>query len=156
MPLQEIDALLLKLVSGVELFREIDVDSVAALMRKAASTSFIPGDLVFEEGAEGQAMYIVTHGAFEVFRTTAGRTIRIAKVEAGQHFGEIALISNRPRSASVRALVPSIAIRLTKEVVLDEQKAAVQLFRNMAQMLARSLVTLDEEVILHRAKAAEA
>jgi CRP-like cAMP-binding protein len=156
MPITEIDTLLLKLVSGVELFREMDVDSVSALLRQASSMNFVPGDLVFEEGSEGHAMYIVTQGAFEVFRTSAGKHVRIAKVEAGQHFGEIALVANRTRSASVRALVPSAAIRLSKSVVLAEQKAAVQLFRNMAQMLAKCLISLDEEVILHKTAAAAA
>ncbi len=140
--MKEIDTLLLKLVSGVELFREMDVDSVSALLRQASSMSFVPGDLVFEEGAEGHAMYIVTQGAFEVFRTSGGKHLRIAKVEAGQHFGEIALVANRTRSASVRALVPSVAIRLSKAAVMSEQKAAVLLFRNMAQMLAKCLITL--------------
>lgn len=156
MPIKEVDALLLKLVSGVELFRDIDLDSVAALLRQASSISFVPGDLVFEEGAEGHAMYIVAQGAFEVFRTSGGRNVRIAKVGAGQHFGEIALVANRARSASVRALVPSVAIRLSKDAVLAEQKAAVQLFRNMAQMLAKCLISLDEEVILHKTAAAAA
>ena len=76
--MKEIDTLLLKLVSGVELFREMDVDSVSALLRQASSMSFVPGDLVFEEGAEGHAMYIVTQGAFEVFRTSGGKHVRIA------------------------------------------------------------------------------
>ena len=156
MPIKEIDALLLKLVSSVELFREMDVDSVSALLRQASSMSFVPGDLVFEEGSEGHAMYIVTQGAFEVFRTSGGAHVRIAKVEAGQHFGEIALVANRTRSASVRALVPSVAIRLSKTAAMSEQGAAVQLFRNMAQMLAKCLITLDEEVILHKRAAFEA
>ena len=141
--MKEIDTLLLKLVSGVELFREMDVDSVSALLRQASSMSFVPGDLVFEEGAEGHAMYIVTQGAFEVFRTSGGKHVRIAKVEPGQHFGEI-------------ALVPSVAIRLSKAAVMSEQKAAVLLFRNMAQMLAKCLITLDAEVILHKRAAIEA
>ena len=154
--MKEIDTLLLKLVSGVELFREMDVDSVSALLRQASSMSFAPGDLVFEEGGEGHSMYIVTQGAFEVFRTSGGKHVRIAKVEPGQHFGEIALVANRTRSASVRALVPSVAIRLSKAAVMSEQKAAVLLYRNMAQMLAKCLITLDEEVILHKRAAIEA
>ena len=137
--MKEIDTLLLKLVSGVELFREMDVDSVSALLRQASSMSFVPGDLVFE-----------------VFRTSGGKHVRIAKVESGQHFGEIALVANRTRSASVRALVPSVAIRLSKAAIMSEQKAAVLLFRNMAQMLAKCLITLDEEVILHKRAAIEA
>ena len=76
-----------------------------------------------------------------------------AIIEAGQHFGEIALVANRPRSASVRAVRNSTAIRLSKRAVMGEEKAALQLFRNMANMLAKSLVSLNDEVILYRANA---
>jgi len=148
--MHEVNALLLRLVSRVELFRHIDLDDVAALLRQASSVRFNPGDIVFEEGNEGHSMYIVTAGAFEVFRQSHGKTVVICKIEAGQHFGEIALVANRPRSASVRALETSTAIRLSKRVVLGEEKAALQLFRNMAGMLAKSLVTLNDEVMLLR------
>jgi hypothetical protein len=62
----------------------MDVDSVSALLRQASSMSFVPGDLVFEEGGEGHSMYILTQGAFEVFRTSGGKHVRIAKVEPGR------------------------------------------------------------------------
>jgi len=150
---QQVNPLLLRLVSRVGLFRQMDIDCVTALLQQASSVKFNAGDIVFEEGREGHSMYIVTEGAFEVFRQTAGKIITIAVIEAGQHFGEIALIANRPRSASVRAVRSSTAIRLSKRAVIGEEKAAAQLFRNMANMLAKSLVSLNDEVILYRANA---
>ena len=151
--MQQANSLLLRLVSRVGLFRQMDIDCVTALLQHASSVKFNAGDIVFEEGREGHSMYIVTEGAFEVFRQTDGKIITIAIIEAGQHFGEIALVANRPRSASVRAVRNSTAIRLSKRAVMGEEKAALQLFRNMANMLAKSLVSLNDEVILYRANA---
>lgn len=148
--MQQANSLLLRLVSRVDLFRQMDIDCVAALLQHASSVKFNAGDIVFEEG---HSMYIVTEGAFEVFRQTDGKIITIAIIEAGQHFGEIALVANRTRSASVRAVRNSTAIRLSKRAVMGEEKAALQLFRNMANMLAKSLVSLNDEVILYRANA---
>lgn len=150
MSIKDIDSLLLRLVAGVELFKNIDLNEVTALLQQASRINFDTGDMVFEEGSEGHSMYIVTAGEFEVFRQTGGKRVHIAHVTPGEHFGEIALLSNRPRSASVCATEPSIAIRLSKRAVLAEQKAAVQLFRNMAQLLAKRLIHIDEEVILHK------
>lgn len=150
MSIREIDNLLLRFVSAVELFRKIDLDDVAALLRHSSSSNFADGEHVFEEGAEGYSMYIVTRGAFEVYRRVAGNHVHIARLVPGEHFGEIALLANRPRSASVRAIEPSSAIRLSKQAILSEHRAAALLFRNMAQLMAQRLVSVDEEIILHK------
>lgn len=147
---RNIDNLLLRFISAVELFKRIDLDDVAALLRHSSSTSFEDGEQVFEEGAEGHSMYVITRGAFEVYRRVNGNHVHIAKLIPGEHFGEIALLVNRPRSASVRAVGPSSAIRLSKQAILSEHKAAALLFRNMAQLMAQRLVSVDEEIILHK------
>jgi CRP-like cAMP-binding protein len=150
MSIREVDQLLLRLVSAVDLFRKIDLDDVAALLRQSTRMDFMSGETVFLEGDEGHAMYIVTQGAFEVYRNVAGKHVNIASIEPGEHFGEIALLVNRPRSASVRAIQSSSVIRLTKHAIMSEHRAAALLFRNMAQMMAQRLVSVDNEVILHK------
>lgn len=150
MSINEIDNLLLRFISEVELFKSIDLDDVAALLRQSTRIDFDRDEQAFEEGAEGYSMYIVTQGAFEVYRSVAGRHVHIAQITPGEHFGEIALLANRPRSASVRATIPSTAIRLSKNAILSEQRAAVLLFRNMALLMAQRLLTVEDEIILHK------
>lgn len=146
----EIDQLLVRLVSAVDLFRKIDLDDVAALLRQSTRMDFEPGETVFIEGDEGHAMYIVTKGTFEVYRTAAGQPVHIANIQPGEHFGEIALLINRPRSASVRATQTGSVIRLTKQAIMNEHRAAALLFQNMARQMAQRLVSVDNEVILHK------
>ena len=150
MSIKEVDTLLLRLVGNVDLFRSMDLNNVTALLSQASRINFKAGEVVFEEGSEGHSMYIVTKGAFEVYRNVAGKHVFIASIQPGEHFGEIALLANRPRSASVRAVEPSVAIRISKRAVLAEQEAAVQLYRNMAQLMAKRLIHVDEEIILHK------
>lgn len=150
MSITNIDNLLLRFVSAVELFKKIAPEDVAALLRQSSRINFDAGELVFEEGAEGHSIYIVTHGTFEVFRNVTGNHVHIAMIEPGEHFGEIALLANRPRSASVRAAKPGSAIRLSKQAIMSEHRAAALLFRNMAQLMAQRLVSVDEEIILHK------
>ncbi|HEX5363446.1 MAG TPA: cyclic nucleotide-binding domain-containing protein [Gallionella sp.] len=150
MSIKEIDNLLLRFISEVELFRNIDLDDVAALLRQSTRIDVARDELVFEEGDQGYSMYIVTRGVFEVYRSVAGQHVHIARITPGEHFGEIALLSNRPRSASVRATLPSTVIRLSKNALLSEQRAAVQLFRNMALLMAQRLLSVEDEIILHK------
>jgi CRP/FNR family transcriptional regulator len=112
--------------------------------------------VVYEEGAEGQSMYVVVKGRFDVYRYHEGRRVTLATVEPGEHFGEIALVANRKRSATVSARVQSVALRLTKEAVFGHPRIAAQLLRNMARMLAVRLTDADDEILLHRSKEQQA
>ncbi|BBI99882.1 hypothetical protein FGKAn22_15750 [Ferrigenium kumadai] len=150
MSVTEIDQLLVRFISAVDLFRKIEPDDVAALLRQSMRIDFEPDEQVFGEGDEGHSMYIVTKGMFEVYRHVAGNPVYIASIEPGEHFGEIALLVNRPRSASVRATLSSSVIRLSKHAIMSEHRAAALLFRNMAQLMAQRLVSVDNEVILHK------
>lgn len=144
------DSLVLKLLAGVELFRQLDHESIVRLLQHATKATYRTDEVVFEEGVEGHSMYVVVQGRFEVYRIIAGERVHIADIAAGDHFGEIALIANRPRSASVRALEPSTTLRLSKQAVFAEPAAGLVLFRNMARMMAERLVHADEEIILHK------
>lgn len=146
----ELNSLILKLVTGVELFKQLEHDAIFALLQHATKASYKAGDVVFEEGFEGHSMYVVVQGCFEVYRVISGKTVHIADIGQGEHFGEIALIANRPRSASVRAREDGIALRFSKQAIFSEPKAGLHLFRNMARLMAQRLVHADEEIILHK------
>lgn len=150
MPVKNVDNLLLKLITGVRLFKHLEREDIVALLRNANKSTFTAGEVVFEEGYEGHSMYVVVQGAFEVYRMVKGKHVSIATINAGDHFGEIALIASRPRTASVRAISDSIALRFTKQAIFAEPGAAVYLFRNMAKLMADHIVHSNEEIILHK------
>jgi CRP/FNR family cyclic AMP-dependent transcriptional regulator len=61
--------------------------------------TYAPGDIIFEEGQEGDFMYVVIEGEVEI--VYKGEVVNL--VEVGEIFGEMALIDNAPRSADARA-----------------------------------------------------
>lgn len=146
----EFDVLVLKLLTGVELFKQLEHDGIVSLLKHATKASYQSDEVVFEEGFEGHSMYVVIQGSFEVYRTISGRKVHIADIHSGDHFGEIALIANRPRSASIRAREQSIALRFSKQAIMSEPNLGIHLFRNMARLMAQRLVHADEEIILHK------
>lgn len=65
---------------------------------------FEKGELIFEEGMPGSLAYIINSGEVEVFRTIDGIRVTLATLKENQFFGEMSLIDDRPRSASVAAV----------------------------------------------------
>ena len=64
---------------------------------------FNAGEVVFEEGSAGRQMYVVNAGKVHVLRCCEGRQVQIAVLGPGEIFGEMALVDDLPRSASVIA-----------------------------------------------------
>lgn len=144
----EIEPLLLKLMSSILLFRELEREDLVDLLRSASKAVFAPGDIVFEEGFSGHSMYVVAQGEFEVLRSVGSNETHIANIFPGEHFGEIALVTDRPRLATVRAVKDSVALRLTKTAVFAQPKVAVLLLKNMAHLMADNLSSMNDEVML--------
>ena len=65
--------------------------------------TFKAGETIIEEGDEGSWAYVILSGKARVFKNTGSGEITLAVMDNGQVFGEMALIEDRPRSASVTA-----------------------------------------------------
>jgi len=103
------------------------------------------GEILVREGGLGCELFIIESGSVEVLRSGGGdiHAHRIASLSAGANFGELALLDNGPRSATVRATAPTELIVIdTKELghpsaTLEREHADI--FRNLAKMLAARL-----------------
>lgn len=61
------------------------------------------GETIFEEGSPGQEMYVIASGAVKVTTTKRGRETLLARMGAGEFFGEMALVDAAPRSGTATA-----------------------------------------------------
>lgn len=74
------------------------------------------GDTVIQEGDEGDALYLIKDGEFSVSTTGMGdQPVVLATLRSGDFFGEVALISDQPRTATVTALSRGRLMRLSRE-----------------------------------------
>jgi eukaryotic-like serine/threonine-protein kinase len=98
---------------------------------------FPAGTLILREGESPDAAYIVVQGRCEAFRTgPAGRT-SLRTMGPGDVFGEMALLSARPRSASVVALDEVVAMVITPAALAREVHAESWLARLLATLVER-------------------
>ena len=79
--------------------------SVAALFRPRTVE---PGDVICRWGEPGDEMFIVEYGRFAVEGVIGGHGVRFAELGPGAVFGEIAIVTHRPRSATVAAIDPGV------------------------------------------------
>jgi ATP-binding cassette subfamily B protein len=72
------------------------------------------GRLVFQQGDAGDRFYLLAHGSVEVLGAGPGPGARIAVLQDGDYFGELALLNNSPRNASVRTLSHCLMLTLPR------------------------------------------
>jgi CRP-like cAMP-binding protein/thioredoxin reductase/Fe-S-cluster-containing hydrogenase component 2 len=94
-------------------------DEVSYLVNTAVIKSYNAGDTLFSEGDPGDGLYLIRRGSVTVSRQIAGREIVLSYVAAGNYVGEMALLSNAPRSATVRAAVPTEVIMLEAQRFIE-------------------------------------
>jgi CRP-like cAMP-binding protein len=105
---------------------------------------------IFEEGQPGAALFLILDGkiAIEIYRETS--TTRLAVLEKGAFFGEMALLDETPRSANARALERTRTLALYRNDLTGlrhrHARTACQIYRSLATMIADRLRSTNELV----------
>ena len=90
-------------------------EDVAELVDAAEVRSLRAGEVLLAEGDEGKDVYIIRRGSMIVEKAIGGKPVFLSYLPAGSYVGEMALIEDKPRSATVRAAIRSEVIRLPGE-----------------------------------------
>ncbi|MCR4624849.1 MAG: ATP-binding cassette domain-containing protein [Lachnospiraceae bacterium] len=101
-------------LSKIDLFSGFPVKSLTELCKSFSSASFPAGSTIITEGDEGDLFYIIVRGRVEILKRIDDRDTRVKILEDGDFFGEIALLSNVPRTATVRTVEPTLLISLKR------------------------------------------
>jgi cAMP-dependent protein kinase regulator len=105
-------------VTSSPLLSELDSDLVKHLVDAGNLQHRAAGDLVFAEGETGTSLYLILKGRVAVEREgDNGEPHRLAVLRPGAFFGEMALLTNGPRSASVRAIDSVDLLEISREAV---------------------------------------
>ncbi len=105
---------------AIPLFSSLAEDAFAAVLEGLQLRRFVAGQKVIEEGQPGESFFILAEGQVEVTRRVDKRTITLARLNHGAVFGEMALISKAPRTATVTAVEDCDLLEL-KRAALESQ-----------------------------------
>jgi NTE family protein len=134
---------MLSLLGTLHLFRGLDPSILAAIAAEIEWFSVPGGASLFEAGDPPDALYFVISGCLGAFqRTPDGHTRLVGRVMAGETVGEMALISGKPRTASVHALRDTEIGRFSKSafdaLLLDHPQAMLRIAQLTVQRLENS------------------
>ncbi len=104
------------------------------------------GTLITREGDPGNCAYLIQSGKVVVFTQHEGRKVELAILEAGQIFGEMALIFDEPRTASVKAHEHTVLIIIDRKVFEEKLDRSDPTIRAIVQMLTQRIVSANKIV----------
>lgn len=140
----------------IPLFRGVDDQKLKLLAFMSERTRFESGEDLMVEGAYGDVAYIILSGKADIVINTPGGPQRVAEVGENDFVGEIAILIDVPRTATVRASCTLLALTIQKEqffkLLTNFPDMAVEVMRALAHRLERT----TREVGKLRAKVAEA
>ena len=103
-------------LKALSLFRKVDERILDSLASKFEGKTFEPGEVVIKEGDAGDSFYVVISGKAEATQKgRGGRPVRLGLMNAGSYFGEIALLMDSTRTATVEAKTPLSVLALGRK-----------------------------------------
>lgn len=134
----------------IPMFRDIDPSRLKLLAFTSERIRFTAGQRFFSQGDAADAAYVILEGKADVILDAKGSDVKVAELGRNALVGEMAILSETPRSATVVATEAASALRIDKRVFLElltqfpqmsiavMRELAHRLERTNAQLLARA------------------
>jgi CRP-like cAMP-binding protein len=126
----------------IPMFRDIDPSRLKLLAFTSERIQYRDGQLFFSAGDAADAAYVILEGCAEVIVENAGGRVKVAELGRNALVGEMGILSDAPRSATVIATQPVTALRIDKSVFLELlaqfPQMAIAVMRELASRLERT------------------
>ena len=131
-----------EMLARVPLFQDLNKKSLDRIAKFVRPRNFQAGDVIFKEGEEGVGFFLVTGGNVDVVRGTT----TIASIGDGGFFGEMALLDNHRRSATVKATADTSCLAIMRSDFLAELRNNPDLAVEMLNTMSRRVRDLDDKL----------
>lgn len=140
---QEVDVL-----RQIPLFANIDTAKLKLLCFASERLTYSSGQALFGQGDVGDAAYIIVEGKAEVLVDSPAGQLSVATLKRNDIVGEIAILCDVPRTATVKAATELVTLRITKDVffrmLTDFPEMGVEIMRVLAHRLEQTTAQLRE------------
>jgi signal transduction histidine kinase len=137
-----------EILRGLPYFADLSDDLIENVCELSQQINLESGDVIIEEGSESEEMYVVAEGELVVTKLSGGKEVELARINPGEVVGEIALLDEAPRTATVAASAKTLAIRIPVsafEALLGDPRVVRRMFRTVTSRLRGIEDTLRHE-----------
>ncbi len=139
-----------ELLRKIPLFAKIEPSKLKLLAFTSQRLTFNPGDSLFKQGDDGDALYVIMEGEADVLVDTPGGQITVATMGKNDFVGDIAVLCDVPRTATVTATSKLTTMRITKDLffqlVCQFPQIAIEIMRELAHRLVVTTRQLQDAV----------
>ena len=138
------------LLRNVPLFRNLDAAKLKLLAFTSERLTYGPGESLFNQGDSGDTAYVIVQGEADIIIDTPAGPITVATVKQNDWVGEIAILCDVPRTATITAKSKLVTLRISKDVffqlIMQFPQMSVEVMRELAFRLERTNRKLQEAV----------
>ena len=128
-----------ELLRTIPLFSKIEGSKLKLLAFTSERLTFEAGQDLCRQGDMGDAMYVIVEGAADVLIDTPNGPLKVAELKKNEFVGEIAILCDVPRTATVTAREKTTTLKITKDLffrlVQEFPQMAVEIMRELAHRL---------------------
>ena len=141
----------LDILKETNIFKGLSEDIITSLARKLVVEHLKQDQTLFAKGDPGDALYIIDEGGVKIVTTdAAGSELVLNKLGAGESIGEMSLIDQEPRSASVIATMPTTMLRLSRsdfmEAIQDQPTIALEVMKDISGRLRFATIYIERAI----------
>lgn len=143
-PVRKTSKAIIDLLISIPIFDTLKSDELRLATRYMNLMDVKPQEIIFKEGDQGNYVCFVVDGALEVIKgVDTGHQVAIATLGKNRSIGEMAVIDDFPRSATVRAQKASTLLILTREgfdkILEEHPRTGVKILKGLARLLSQNL-----------------
>ena len=142
---EHVESLKLKTLRQVDLFKQYPDKALQTFAKSCKEIRLKKGEMLCSEGAEGNSMFVISSGRLEIFKMN--KLVDVA--EPGEYLGEMALIDFKPRSATVKAAIDSIVIKIDEEVfeehIIQDPRNSYALVKTLSNRARHHLDVISQD-----------
>ena len=137
-----------EILRGLPYFADLSDDLIERVCELSDQITLESGTVIIEEGSESEEMYVVVEGELVVTKHSASKEVELARIHPGEVVGEIALLDEAPRTATVSASAETLVIKVPVaafEDLLSDPRVVRRMFRTVTSRLRVIEDTLRHE-----------
>lgn len=112
-----------------------------------SSRTYLPGEIIFREGDNGDFSMVILSGQVQVLKGSDGKETILATLGKGEVIGELAILTGRPRSATARAVKPTLVRIMAKDEIEKELEKLAPWVGQMITGLSHRFLAQNEDII---------